>query len=80
MDWNFNLGWFFLGVAILAVGGLVVVKYQWVGDNVAHGVSSYDRVKFFGIIACIVGFLIMANLHTFILRLVLGLVFPSLKS
>ena len=79
MDWNFSIGWFIAGVLILAAGGVIVVKYQWVAENVAHGVSSYDRVKLFGLIACGVGLLLMANLHTTLLRLILGMIFPNLK-
>ena len=75
MDWNFSFGWFFLGVLILASGTAITVFYQKIADNLAGGVSSYNKVKLFGIITAAVGFLIMANLHTLILSLFVNLVF-----
>lgn len=73
MNYTFDIGWFFAGLAILVGGGLVVVFYKQISDGLANGVSSYDHVKLFGVIAIVVGFLIMANLHTFVLGLILGL-------
>ena len=75
MDWNFSIGWFFAGVLILAAGTAITVFYQKIADNIANGVSSYEKVKLAGIITAIVGFLIMANLHTLILSLFVNLVF-----
>lgn len=73
MNYTFDIGWFFGGLAILIGGGLTVIFYKQISDGLANGVSSYDHVKLFGVIAIIVGCLIMANLHTFILGLILGL-------
>jgi hypothetical protein len=75
MDWNFSFGWFFLGVIILAAGTAITVFYQKIADNIASGVSSYEKVKLAGIITAVIGFLIMANLHTLILSLFVNLVF-----
>ena len=75
MDWNFSIGWFFVGVLILAAGTAITVFYQKIADNIANGVSSYEKVKLVGIIVAIVGFLVMANLHTLILSLFVNLVF-----
>ena len=75
MDWNFSFGWFFVGVLILAAGTAITVFYQKIADNIASGVSSYEKIKLFGIITAVVGFLIMANLHTLILSLFVNLVF-----
>ena len=75
MDWNFSIGWFFAGILILAAGTAITVFYQKIADNIANGVSSYEKVKLAGIITAIVGFLIMANLHTLILSLFVNLVF-----
>lgn len=75
MDWNFSIGWFFAGVLILAAGTAITVFYQKIADNIANGVSSYEKVKLAGIIIAIIGFLVMANLHTLILSLFVNLVF-----
>ena len=50
MDWNFSFGWMILGLMILAASGAVVANYQKISDNMLSGPSSYDRVKFWGMI------------------------------
>jgi len=76
---SFNLGAFIIGFFILAAGGACVIFYQKIADNIAHGVSSYDHVKLFGIIAIAIGFLVMTNLYTVILDGLVSLIFPSSK-
>ena len=75
MDWNFSFGWFAFGVAVLIAGTLITVYYQPIANNIAHGVSSYDKTKLFGLITAGVGLLIMANLHTLVLSLFVQIVF-----
>ena len=75
MDWNFSIGWMITGIIILAASGAVVANYQKISDNMLSGVSSYDRVKFWGMIGCAVGLAVMANLHTLILTIFVNLVF-----
>ena len=75
MNWNFSLGWFIGGLVIFIVGGLMVIYYRQISDNLVRGVSTYDRVKFWGIIIMVVGFLVMANLHTAVLDLLVRLIF-----
>ncbi len=75
----FNLSALIIGFIILAAGGACVLFYQKIGDNFAHGVSSYDRVKLFGIITIAIGFLIMTNLYSVILGWLVHLIFPSTK-
>ena len=74
ISWEFSVGWFMLGLLIFVAGGAVVVFYRQISENLASGVSSYDRVKLFGLIACGVGMLIMMNLHTFLLGLLVDLI------
>ncbi|MBO7657372.1 hypothetical protein J6S55_01905 [Candidatus Saccharibacteria bacterium] len=69
MDFTFSIGWVIGGLLIAGAGGLVVVFYQKIADNLASGVSSYDKVKLFGVITIVVGLLVAMNLHTFILSL-----------
>ena len=75
MDWNFSFGWMFLGLIITAASGAVVANYQKISDHMLSGVSSYDRVKFWGMIGVAIGLAVMANLHTLILTTFVNLVF-----
>ena len=75
MNWNFSIGWFLAGLIILIGGTLITVFYQPIADNIASGVSSYNKVKLAGVIIAIIGFIIMANLHTLILTGFVNLVF-----
>lgn len=75
MSYEFSLGWLFGGLAITLAGGLVVVFYKQIADGLANGVSSYDKVKLFGIIAIVIGLICTANLHTFVLSLLVKLMF-----
>ena len=77
MDWNFSFGWFALGLFIFIAGTLITVKFQTIADNLAGGISSYGKVKLFGIITAGVGFLVMANLHTLVLSLLVKLIFKK---
>ena len=75
MNYTFDIGWFFGGIAITVAGALIVIFYKQISDGMANGVSSYDHVKLFGVIAIVVGLLITANLHTFILGAIFSLLF-----
>ena len=75
MDWNFSIGWMITGLIILAASGAVVANYQKISDTMLSGVSSYDRVKFWGMIGVGLGLAVMANLHTLILTFFVNLVF-----
>ena len=75
MDFTFSFGWMAAGIAITVAGVLIVVFYKQIADNLAHGVSSYDKVKLFGVITAVVGLLVTANLHIVILTLIWNLVF-----
>jgi hypothetical protein len=75
MDWNFSIGWMLVGILILAASGAVVVNYQKISDYMLSGVSSYDRVKFWGMIGVGIGLAVMANLHTLFLTILVNIVF-----
>ena len=75
MDWNFSIGWMIIGMIITAASGAVVANYQKISDTMLSGVSSYDRVKFWGLIGVGVGLAVMANLHTLLLSIFVSLVF-----
>lgn len=69
MDFTFDFGWMMAGILITLAGGAIVVFYKQIADNLASGVSSYERVKLFGIITAVIGLLVTANLHILILQL-----------
>ena len=75
MNYEFSLGWLFGGLAIAIAGGLIVIFYKQIADNLVNGVSSYDKVKLFGVITAVIGLICMANLHTFILTWLVKLLF-----
>lgn len=75
MDFTFSLGWLFGGIGILIAGGLIVVFYRQIAENMANGVSSYDKVKLFGVITIVIGFLAATNLLPFVLTALVGLLF-----
>ncbi len=75
MDWNFNIGWFILGLMIMVGGTLMMVFHRQIADNMASGVASYDKVKLFAGLAIGLGLLIMMNLHTLILTIFVNIVF-----
>ena len=75
MDYEFSLGWLFGGLAIILAGGLIVIFYKQISDNLANGVSSYERVKLFGVITIIAGFLVATNLLPIITTWIVRLIF-----
>ena len=74
MDFTFDFGWMIGGVVIAAAGGAIVYFHRQIADNFASGVSSYEKVKLFGIITTVVGLIIMANLHTLILTFLVKII------
>lgn len=75
IDFTFSFGWMFVGIVITIAGGLVVIFYRQIAEGMANGVSSYEKVKLFGVITAVVGLLVTANLHTFLLTLLIQLMF-----
>jgi hypothetical protein len=75
MVFTFSIGWMFGGLAIALVGGLIVVFYRPISENLANGVSSYEHVKLFGVITIVVGFLIASNLMSLVLTGIFKLLF-----
>ena len=75
MDYQFSLGWMAVGLLIIIAGGLIVFFYRPIAENLVNGVSSYDKVKLFGVIAIILGFLVTSNLLKFFLQFIIGLMF-----
>ena len=75
MDYEFSIGWMFGGLVVALEGGLIVIFYKKIADGLAGGVSSYEKVKLFGIIAIVLGLLITSNLLPAILTWLVQLMF-----
>ena len=73
MDFTFSIGWLLGGLAIAAAGGAIVVFYRPISENLANGVSSYEHVKLFGIIAIVIGLLTASNLMPLVLGFLVNL-------
>ncbi len=74
MTYEFSLSSLFIGLLILMLGIAFVRYHQWIADNFGGGIASYERYKLYSFIVCILGLIVMINLHAFIL----GLVFTSI--
>jgi len=74
--YEFSIGSFFVGILIVFAGVAFVRWHQTIADNFGNGVSSYDKYKLYAMGTCIVGLIVMANLHELILRWVVSLIVP----
>jgi len=77
MAYEFSIGSFFIGLLILIAGVAFVRWHQVIADNLAGGVSSYDKAKLWAFITCGVGLMIMVNLHTMLFKAFFSLLFPG---
>lgn len=77
--YTLSLGAFVLGVAVLGAGAAFVVYHRWVADNFGSGLGSYERFKLYAVITCVVGVLIMFNIHSLLLGWIVNLLFGGLR-
>ncbi|MBR6134854.1 hypothetical protein IKQ38_05260 [Candidatus Saccharibacteria bacterium] len=77
MHWTFDWGWCLGGIAVLVAGALIVKFHQAIANNLASGVASYDKVKLFGILACVLGVVFISNMHSVILYFIFHLIMPN---
>ncbi len=77
MDFTFSFGWVFTGLIIFLAGGAIVLFYRQIADNMASGVASYNKVKFWGMVIAGVGLIVMMNLHTLLLSAFVSLIKPK---
>jgi hypothetical protein len=75
--WTFSWGWFFAGFACLVAGAFIIKFHQAIANNLASGLASYEKVKLFGLITCIVGLVFITNLHSVILYLIMHFIVPN---
>jgi hypothetical protein len=55
----------------------MVKFHRAIADNLAGGVQSYDKIKLWGVIAIIGGFVVMCNLHTLLFYFIFHLIMPN---
>jgi len=79
MNYELSFESFIVGLLILIVGIAFMRWHQVLANNFGVGVSSYQKFKFWALITCILGFIIMLNLHTFILGNLVLTLFPRIK-
>ena len=77
MLYEFSVQSFFVGVLIIIAGALGVVYHQKLADNLADGLNSYDKFKFWSLIVCGIGFAVMLSLHTIPLNWIVQSVFSN---
>ncbi|MBQ3430946.1 hypothetical protein IJG20_02510 [Candidatus Saccharibacteria bacterium] len=74
---EYGVGTFFIGFLIFVGGALIFIFYRQISEFIAHGVSSYDKVKLAGLIAIGLGFLVMTGLFHLLMNALVDLIFPS---
>lgn len=67
MHYSFNVPWFIVGIIVTAVGLALVRYYKEACDNFAWGAHSYQKCKLIGLATCMVGILMIFNLHSLLL-------------
>ncbi|MDR2063949.1 MAG: hypothetical protein LBQ02_04175 [Candidatus Nomurabacteria bacterium] len=77
--YQFSIFWLVVGL-LVSVGGILIVRYyKEVSDNLAHGVSSYQKVKAWGVGFAAAGILMALNVHMMLLELIANLIFSPNK-
>ncbi len=79
MVYEFSWFSFLIGIIILICGAALTVWYQQIADNFGSGVGSYERYRLCGLIGCALGFVVMLNLHTLLLKLFFSLFFSGIS-
>jgi hypothetical protein len=75
MNYELSTGSLVVGIIILIAGVVFVRFYQWIADNFGGGVGSYERYRLYAILTCVLGFIVMVNLHAMLLNWFFGLFF-----
>lgn len=76
---EFNIGTFFMGLAITIAGALMVRFYKEISDNFVHGISSYDKVRLWGLGITIFGILYAFSIINLIVIQIIKLIFPGIN-
>lgn len=73
-----NFGTFLLGLGITILGALMVRFYKEISDNLAGGISSYDKVRLWGLGITIFGIFFAFNIIQLIILEIVKLFFPNI--
>jgi len=73
--YHFSWLWFFVGLAVAALGLVWLRFYKEISDNMTF---SYDRSKLIGLLLCGAGLIMMFNLHSLIFEFIARLIFGGM--
>jgi hypothetical protein len=75
-EYELSIFWIVVGVIIFLMGAFMVGFYKPIADNM--GIGSYNRLRMWGLIFCVVGLLIIPNLLSWLLNSLLAWFFGRL--
>jgi hypothetical protein len=67
VEYTFDIVWIIVGLVIIALGALIFKNYNKLAD--VTGVGNFTRWQYTGFITIGVGFLVMLNVHIYLLKL-----------
>lgn len=77
MYWQYQFGWSLAGFIIMVAGVLIIRFHKQIADNLAGGVTNYDKIKLAGLIISAIGFIFLTCFHTTLIQLGLHLIAPG---
>ena len=80
MNYQFSIESFGIGILILVAGIVFIRWHRKFADNLGRGIADYDKFKLWGLLACVLGFVVALNLHIFIGSLIINAIFGQKKS
>lgn len=75
MAYEFSFASLFWGIGLIALGVVFMRYHQVIADNLGSGWISYDKFKLAALLTCVLGFLVMFNLHFFLLINIFKMIF-----
>ena len=75
---EFEIGTFFMGMMIVVGGVLMVRYYKEISDNFVNGISSYDKVRLWGLGVTIFGLLFAFNIVQWLLVTLIKIFIPNI--
>ena len=75
---EFEIGTFFMGMMIVVGGVLMVRYYKEISDNFVNGISSYDKVRLWGLGVTIFGLLFAFNIVKWLLVTLIKMFIPNI--
>ena len=75
---EFEIGTFFMGMMIVFCVVLMVRYYKEISDNFVNGISSYDKVRLWGLGVTIFGLLFAFNIVQWLLVTLIKMFIPNI--